>query len=182
MCHLYYRMTHVKLHGVPYDLTYRVMCNTVWLTYELPKRFCHSLSPATKLRHGNVFTLVCNFVHREKELGVSAGSLSSEVSVQGGFLSRRFFVQGVSVQGGFPVQGVSKYKRVSVQGESLSGRSPYMECILVGCIPTAHVTVREVSLTEAPPGQRPPGQRPSWTQTPLVDIWFFISCARYWKH
>ena len=49
----------------------------------------HSLSPTTKLRQGNVFTPVCDSVHR----GVSL-SRGVSVSVQG------FSIQGVSVQGG----------------------------------------------------------------------------------
>ena len=60
-----------------------------------------------KLWEGNVFTLVCHYVHREVSLSkggicpwvsLSGQSLSGGVSVQGS-LSRGVTVQGVSVQG-----------------------------------------------------------------------------------
>ena len=55
----------------------------------------YSYRSQTKLRKGNVFTRVCDSVHREG------------VSVQGGSLSRGVSVQWVSVQGGLCPGGVS---------------------------------------------------------------------------
>ena len=86
------------------------------------------LPPATKLQQGNVFTSVCDSVHRG-------------VSIQEGSLSEGVSVQGVSVQGGPCPRGVSVQRGgVCPSGGSLSGRSPYgyvravrilLECILV---------------------------------------------------
>ena len=61
------------------------------------------LPPATKLRQGNVFTPVCDSVHRGGGVSVPActtGHMTRGVSVLGG---------GISVQGGF-VQGDPLYR------------------------------------------------------------------------
>ena len=90
------------------------------------------LQPATKLRQGNVFTPVCNSVHRGVSVPacttghITRGSLSRGTSVQGslsrGSLSRESLgglCLGVSVQE-VSVQGVS-IQGVSVQGSFSRG-------------------------------------------------------------
>ena len=77
------------------------------------------LPPATKLRQGNVFTPVCDSVHREG--GLCLGGLCPGpgwISVWGGALSRQGSVGGVSVQEGLCPEGVS------VQGGLCQGDPP----------------------------------------------------------
>ena len=60
------------------------------------------LPPSTKLRQGNVFTSVCDSVHRG--ISIQEGSLSRGVR---GLCQRGVSVQGVSVQRGCLSKGVS---------------------------------------------------------------------------
>ena len=60
------------------------------------------LPPATKLRQGNVFTLVCDSVHREGGL-----CLGVSVQVQGDLCLGGALYGGVSVQEGLCPEGVS---------------------------------------------------------------------------
>ena len=85
----------------------------------------YSYRSQTKLRKGNVFTRVCDSVHREG-VSVQGGSLSS------GSLSREVSVQGGSLSG----------------GGSLLGRPPlppygymWVVCILLECILVTGVCV-----------------------------------------
>ena len=99
------------------------------------------LPPATKLRQGNIFTPVCQSVHKGVSvpacptghmtrgslfggLCLGGGLCPGVVSVQrglcpGGFLSKGLSVQGVSVQGGLCPRGGLCPGGVSVQGEGL---------------------------------------------------------------
>ena len=111
-----------------------------WISSSIYNNF---YPPSTKLRQGNVFTPVCDSVHRgvsvQGDLFSKEGSLSKGVSVQGalcpgglclggGGLSRGVSVWGISVQGGLCQGGLC-------QGDPQNGyvRSVriLLECILV---------------------------------------------------
>ena len=68
--------------------------------------------PQTKLREGNVFTSVCDSVHRG--ISVQRGSLTGGSLSRGGFLSGGSVQRGTSVHGGSLFMG-SFQREVSVQ-------------------------------------------------------------------
>ena len=90
---------------------------------------CILLPPVTKLRQGNVFTPVCDSVHR----GVSVLACTTGHMTRGS-LFRGSLSWGVSVQGGVSVWGVSAqgvYVRETPQYGNEQAVRILLECILV---------------------------------------------------
>ena len=91
------------------------------------------LPPATKLRQGNVFTSVCDSVHRGVFI-IQEGSLSRGVSVQGGqgslseggLCPRGLCTRGVPVQGGLCPERGSLSRQGSLSMGGLCQGDPHM--------------------------------------------------------